>query len=150
MKIVKHIREWLDDEAQGKRTPEFLAGKCGLTGSAIRKILSGERKAEPATLIKIAPVLGVPAIRLLADAGYLTEADITAMTKESQIPPDLQEALKDPEMRRIIGKLWKIKIDDPPPFDIPAICDMLLGLPPDQMELVQNLLRTLTPKPSGT
>lgn len=68
MKIQKIISAWLSDE---KRTAEYLAQRVGVSGGLMRMILRGERKATPETLVKLAPVLGIPAVRLLVDAGYL-------------------------------------------------------------------------------
>ena len=151
MKIVRRINEWLADESQGKRSLAFLERKTGLSRSLFSKILTGDLPATPETLIKLSPVLGVPAVLLLVEAGYLKESDLAAIQKESQspIPPDLASALRDPEMVKLFGKLWRWKIDDPP-VDLQTLCDRILSLPPDQMALVEGLIKNLNPKPSTT
>lgn len=141
------INDWLADQTHGKRNAEFLAQRVKIDGGLMRKILRGERPLTPKNIFKIAPVIGVPVIRMLEAAGFLTEKDISAIQKESQslIPPDLMAALRDPEMVKIFGKLWKWKIGDPP-VDLQSLCDRILSLPPDQMVLVEGLIKNMAPR----
>lgn len=149
MNLIAIIQEWLDDESQGRRSPEFLAEKAGLDSSAISKILAGKRVyIKPDTLNKLAKAMGIPVIRLFIASGYLKESDLLVKEKGDQIPPDIQEALKNPEMLKIYRKLWKWKIEDPP-IDLYAFCDRILSLPPDQMALVEELIRNMKPRQSG-
>lgn len=142
MKIGQIIQAWIDDKSQGRRSPEYLAEKAGdITGSGIRKIISGERRAEPETIIKIAPVLGIPAIRLLITAGYLKESDLIEATGKSSgpIPPDVVAACSDPDMQKLIGVIWK-RTRQPCPMDVKHLLHWFLELPlSTQMKIWEDL-----------
>ena len=95
--------DWLQDQIEKKGwRPRDLAKRARISDAAISRILRGERKADPESLISIARALNIYPVTIFRKAGLLPEADVDQIQFEDwqyllkQLPEDDQE-----EIRRI-------------------------------------------------
>lgn len=148
MKLGAYVQEWID---RNERPIRWLARKSDISNSYLLDLLKGKWKPSPEKLRGLASAMGAPYAKLLILAGYLKESDIAALQKESQgrIPPDLMAALRDPEIVKIVGKLWRYKNEDPP-FDVQRLCDRMLSLSAEEMAAIEVILSRISPNPSTT
>jgi len=70
---IKEFGLWLSQkrEACGYSSQRQLALKSGISPATISRIEAGTQKAEPSTLAKLAPFLGMTYEELMVKAGYL-------------------------------------------------------------------------------
>ena len=147
MDIVDLMNGWLSDESHGKRDIEFLAKRSGLSRSLISRILKRERTVTVRTCKMLAPVLNQPIIKLLRIAGAIPEETGSQIFKSldknlCDYPPELLEAIQDPEMQEFIKKVWLLKKNNPG-IDLVPFYEKLSDLPQDKKLFILKMIEAL-------
>ena len=83
---MKKFGLWLIEKIKqcGYNSPRQFALKANISPSTISRIASGTQKAEPDTLAKMAPCLGITYEELMKKAGYITDDTLNSPERSSK------------------------------------------------------------------